>query len=92
MNQVCARTATRNPAIRLLLVGLAFILFNLYVTLRDHLTTSPKNSFMPPTKEWLSLPVWLSCSLVRLSNTGVWHRSSNINRQMRFRELLIIEF
>ncbi|HZD56261.1 MAG TPA: hypothetical protein VE136_06045, partial [Anaerolineales bacterium] len=54
-NQVRARTATRNPAIRLLLVGLAFILFNLYVTLRDRLTTSPKNSSMPPAKEWLSL-------------------------------------
>jgi putative transposase len=55
MNQVRARTATRNPAIRLLLVGLAFILFNLYVTLRDRLTTSPKSSSKPPAKEWLSL-------------------------------------
>jgi IS4 transposase len=32
MNQVCARTSTRNPVIRLLLVGLAFVLFNLFFT------------------------------------------------------------
>ncbi len=31
MNQVRARTSTRNPVIRLLLVGLAFVLFNLYI-------------------------------------------------------------
>jgi IS4 transposase len=34
MNQVRARTSTRNPIIRLLLVGLAFVLFNLYISLR----------------------------------------------------------
>jgi putative transposase len=55
MNQVRARTATRNPTIRLLLVGLAFILFNLYVTLRDRLTTNPKNSSKPSANDWLSL-------------------------------------
>lgn len=34
MNQVRARTTSRNPALRLLLVGLAFVLVNLYITLR----------------------------------------------------------
>jgi putative transposase len=37
MNQVRARTTSRNPVIRLLLVGLAFILFNLYIANRQHL-------------------------------------------------------
>lgn len=37
MNQVRARTTSRNPTLRLLLVGLAFILVNLYVTVRDQL-------------------------------------------------------
>lgn len=55
MNQVRARITTRNPAIRLLLVGLAFILFNLYITLRDRLTTRPKRATKPSAKEWLSL-------------------------------------
>ena len=54
MNDVRARTTTRNPAIRLLLVGLAFILVNLYVSLRDRLMTRPSD----PTagaRFWLSL-------------------------------------
>lgn len=37
MNQVRARTTSRQPALRLLLVGLAFILVNLYVQLRFQL-------------------------------------------------------
>ena len=54
MNAVRARTTTRNPAIRLLLVGLAFILVNLYVALRDRLMTRPSE---PTTwvRCWLSL-------------------------------------
>ena len=40
MNQVRARTSTRNPVIRLLLVGLAFALFNLYITLRQNLSSA----------------------------------------------------
>ena len=54
MNAVRARTTTRNPAIRLLLVGLAFILVNLYVALRDCLMTRPSD---PATwaRCWLSL-------------------------------------
>lgn len=36
MHQVRARTASRHPGLRLLLVGLALILVNLYVLLRTH--------------------------------------------------------
>lgn len=35
LHQVRARTASRNPALRLLLVGLALLIVNLYVTLRQ---------------------------------------------------------
>jgi putative transposase len=35
MHQVRARTTSRNPALRLLLVGLALILHNVYITLRQ---------------------------------------------------------
>jgi putative transposase len=41
MNQVRARTASRRPAWRLLLVGLALALVNLYVALRACLATAP---------------------------------------------------
>ena len=34
MHQVRARTTSRNPALRLLLVGLALIIYNVYITLR----------------------------------------------------------
>jgi hypothetical protein len=34
-NQVRAHTNSRNPVIRLLLVGLAFVLFNLYISNRQ---------------------------------------------------------
>ena len=44
MNQVRARTSTRNPVIRLLLVGLAFVLFNLYISLRQNLSSALKPS------------------------------------------------
>ena len=54
MNDVRARTTTRNPAIRLLLVGLAFILVNLYVTLRDRLATGISGRIYP-VRFWLSL-------------------------------------
>ncbi len=43
MNQVRARTSSRNATLRLLLVGLALILVNLYVTLRQELST-PRGS------------------------------------------------
>jgi len=55
MNLVRARTSTRNPAIRLLLVGLAFVLFNLYITLRQRLTTALKQPSETSKHPWLSL-------------------------------------
>jgi len=55
MNQVRARTSTRNPVIRLLLVGLAFVLFNLYVTLRQSLSSALKLPLKSPKRFWLSL-------------------------------------
>ena len=58
MNQVRARTTSRNPVVRLLLVGLAFIFVNLYVALRDRLTTRK-------SKTLVSVRFW--CSLARLA-------------------------
>lgn len=55
MNQVRARTSTRNPVIRLLLVGLAFVLFNLYIALRQNLSSALKQSLQLPERFWLSL-------------------------------------
>ena len=55
MNQVRARTSTRNPVIRLLLVGLAFVLFNLYIALRQNLASALKQPFQLPKRFWLSL-------------------------------------
>lgn len=55
MNQVRARTSTRNPVIRLLLVGLAFVLFNLYITLRQTLFSALKYPLQSPKRLWLSL-------------------------------------
>ena len=50
-----ARTSTRNPVIRLLLVGLAFIIFNLYISLRQNPSSALKKSFEPAKRFWLSL-------------------------------------
>ena len=55
MNQVRARTSTRNPVIRLLLVGLAFVLFNLYIALRQNLASALKQPLESPKRFWLSL-------------------------------------
>lgn len=55
MNQVRARTTSRNPVIRLLLVGLAFILFNLYIANRQNFTICLKNPTNPFSKFWLTL-------------------------------------
>jgi putative transposase len=54
MNQVRARTTSRNPTLRLLLVGLAFLLVNLYVTLRDQLSSTAPSA-TATTSSWLSL-------------------------------------
>jgi len=55
MNQVRARTTSRNPVIRLLLVGLAFIIFNLYIATRQHFAICLKSSAKPFSKFWLTL-------------------------------------
>ena len=55
MNQVRARTSTRNPVIRLLLVGLAFVLFNLYIALRPNLSSALKQPLQLPKRFRLSL-------------------------------------
>ena len=55
MNQVRARTTSRNPVIRLLLVGLAFVIFNLYITNRQHIVICLKNPTVPISKYWLTL-------------------------------------
>jgi putative transposase len=71
MNQVRARTSTRNPVIRLLLVGLALVLFNLYISLRQALSAALKQPLRPPKCSWLSLrrvALLLSRAIVRLWN------------------------
>ena len=55
MNQVRARTTSRKPVIRLLLVGLAFVLFNLYIASRQHLAIRLKTSSGSFSKFWLTL-------------------------------------
>jgi putative transposase len=55
MNQVRARTSTRNPVIRLLLVGLAFVVFNLYIALRQSLSSARKTPIKSAKRFWLSL-------------------------------------
>ena len=53
-NQVRARTTSRNPTLRLLLVGLAFLLVNLYVTLREQLRSASRQA-ATRVSPWLSL-------------------------------------
>lgn len=55
MNQVRARTTSRNPIIRLLFVGLAFVLFNLYIAFRQHFAACLKTSAKSFSKLWLTL-------------------------------------
>lgn len=55
MNQGRTRTASRNPVLRLLFVGLAFVLFNLYIALRQHVAVCLKNPVAPLAKSWLTL-------------------------------------
>jgi len=55
MNQVRARTTSRNPAVRLLLVGLAFVIFNLYIANRQHIAICLKHPVALASKYWLSL-------------------------------------
>ena len=60
MNQVRARTASRDPTLRLLLVGLAFVLVNLYVALRLRWAAATG----PRGRRWFSL-VRLAALLIR---------------------------
>lgn len=72
MNQVRARTSTRNPVVRLLLVGLAFVLFNLYIALRQNLSSALKQPLQVPKRFWLSLrrlALLLSRAIERLWGT-----------------------
>lgn len=55
MNQVRARTASRNPVVRLLLVGLAFVIFNLYIANRQHIAICLKNPVVPVSQYCLTL-------------------------------------
>ena len=55
MNQVRARTTSQNPVLRLLLVGLAFVIFNLYIANRQHIAICTSNSDKPFSKFWLTL-------------------------------------
>ena len=55
MNQVRTRTASRNPVLRFLFVGLAFIIFNLYIALRQHIAICLKNPIVLVSKAWLTL-------------------------------------
>ena len=55
MNQVRARTTSRNPVIRLLLVGLAFVIFNLYIANRQHFAICLKNPAKTLSELWLTL-------------------------------------
>ena len=55
MNQVRARTTSRNPVIRLLLVGLAFVIFNLYIANRQLIAICLKEPLAPVSQCWLTL-------------------------------------
>jgi hypothetical protein len=55
MNQVRTRTTSRSPVLRLLFVGLAFILFNLYIALRQQLAICLKDPLVSISKSWLTL-------------------------------------
>ena len=55
MNQVRARTTSQNPAMRLLLAGLAFVIFNLYIASREQIAIGSKNPLKPISKSWLTL-------------------------------------
>jgi hypothetical protein len=72
VNQVRARTSSRHPVLRLLLVGLAFVLFNLYIALRQSLSSALKPPTQLPKRFWLSLrrlALLLGRAIERLSGT-----------------------
>ncbi len=55
MNQVRTRTTSRNPVIRLLLVGLAFVIVNLYIANRQQFAICLKHPAASVSKYWLTL-------------------------------------
>ena len=75
MNHVRARTTSRSPVLRLLLVGLAFILTNLYITLRQTFTldadhTSPKTD-LPVSLDRLATALRLAIETL-FGSLGSW--------------------
>ena len=54
MNPVRARTTSRHPVLRLLPVGLAFVLVNLYITLRRAFVVGASPQADPATRLLLS--------------------------------------
>lgn len=56
MNQVHTRTTSRNPVLRLWLVGLAFVIFNRYIANREHSAMCLKNPGRSISRGWLTLP------------------------------------
>lgn len=53
MNRVKARTTTRYPDLRLLLVGVGFLLTNLWVWLKTHLAAATPCEDRPAARAWL---------------------------------------
>jgi hypothetical protein len=90
MNQVRARTTSRNPVIRLLLVGLAFILFNLYIANRQLFTICLKNPAKPFSKFWLPCAAWRACLLMPLRIYMIWRMSFLAMLMWLFCDLLIL--
>ena len=88
MNLVRAPTSTRNPAIRLLLVGLAFVLLNLYISLRQNLSSALKYPLKIHKRFWLSLrrvAFLLAHAIERLWGiTEVLQQSGRSNHQPLF--------
>ncbi len=64
LHQVRARTTSRNPALRLLLVGLALLIVNLYVTLRQCCLTLSRYGRRSR---------WVELTLLRLSQLWLRH-------------------
>ena len=82
MNQVRARTTSRNPVIRLLLVGLAFVIFNLYIAIRQHISICLKNPSAPVSNYWLTLRR-LVCMIAHAVE-NLFNLADAVFRQARF--------
>lgn len=82
MNQVRARTTSRNPVIRLLLVGLAFVIFNLYIANRERIAICLKQPTAPVSKYWLSLRRLVRMIVHAVEN--LFHLAEAVFRHPRF--------